>query len=116
MNNFRNQHPFDKRKSESEKIMNKYPNKIPIIVERHRSCKTIKDIDKKKYLVPDDLTWGQFVYVIRRRLKITQEQAIFLFCNNVLPPTAILIKTLYDENKDDDGFLYCAYSGENTFG
>lgn len=24
--------------------------------------------------------------------------------------------TIYAENKDDDGFLYVAYSGENTFG
>ena len=24
--------------------------------------------------------------------------------------------TIYAENKDEDGFLYVAYSGENTFG
>lgn len=23
---------------------------------------------------------------------------------------------IYDEHKDEDGFLYIAYSGENTFG
>jgi GABA(A) receptor-associated protein len=23
---------------------------------------------------------------------------------------------IYDEHKDDDGFLYITYSGENTFG
>ena len=24
--------------------------------------------------------------------------------------------SIYDEHKDEDGFLYIAYSGENTFG
>lgn len=117
MNSFKNAHPFDRRKQESEKIMAKYPSKIPVIVERYKkTLKDIPDIDKKKYLVPDDLTFGQFVYVIRRRLQISQEKAIFLFCDNIIPPTSLLIKAVYDTNKDDDGFLYCTYSGENSFG
>ena len=47
----------------------------------------IPDIDKKKYLVPGDLTAGQFVYVIRKRIKLSPEKAIFIFVNNILPPT-----------------------------
>lgn len=50
----------------------------------------IPDIDKKKYLVPADLTVGQFVYVIRKRIKLSPEKAIFIFINNVLPPTGRL--------------------------
>lgn len=45
-------------------------------------------IDKKKYLVPADLTVGQFVYVIRKRIKLSPEKAIFIFVNEILPPTA----------------------------
>lgn len=26
------------------------------------------------------------------------------------------MSAIYDERKDDDGFLYVTYSGENTFG
>lgn len=26
------------------------------------------------------------------------------------------MSTIYDEKKDEDGFLYVTYSGENTFG
>ena len=73
-------------------------------------------IDKKKYLVPSDLTVGQFMFVIRKRLKLPPEQAIFLFVNGTIPPTAALMNQIYDEHRDVDGFLYITYSGENTFG
>ena len=86
-----------------------------VIVEKAEKS-DIPDLDKKKYLVPADLTVGQFVYVIRKRIKLSPEKAIFVFVNNVLPPTAALMSSIYDEHKDDDGFLYIAYSGENTFG
>jgi GABA(A) receptor-associated protein len=69
-----------------------------------------------RYLVPADLTVGQFVYVVRKRIKLSAEKAIFIFVKNTLPPTAALMSSIYEENKDEDGFLYMTYSGENTFG
>jgi hypothetical protein len=44
-------------------------------------------IEFYRYLVPADLTVGQFVYVIRKRIKLSAEKAIFIFVDNVLPPT-----------------------------
>ena len=43
-----------------------------------------------RYLVPADLTVGQFVYVIRKRIKVSAEKAIFMFVKNFLPPTGTL--------------------------
>lgn len=40
-----------------------------------------------RYLVPADLTVGQFVYVVRKRIKLSPEKAIFIFVKNILPPT-----------------------------
>lgn len=31
-------------------------------------------------------------------------------------PSGSLMSAIYDERKDEDGFLYVTYSGENTFG
>ena len=108
---------LEKRKEESEGILKKYPDRIPIIVEKADRCDVdIIDIDKKKYLVPSDLTVGQFQYVIRKRIKLEPEKALFIFINNILPPTSHLISSVYKEYKDKDGFLYVTYSGENTFG
>lgn len=32
------------------------------------------------------------------------------------PPAAALMSSVYEDHKDEDGFLYITYSGENTFG
>jgi len=112
---FKQEHSFEKRQAEAQRIREKYPERIPVIVEKAEKS-DIADIDKQKYLVPADLTVGQFVYVIRKRIKLSPEKAIFIFVNNVLPPTAALVSAVYEEHKDEDGFLYITYSGENTFG
>jgi GABA(A) receptor-associated protein len=112
---FKEENILEKRKAESERIRQKYPDRIPVICEKAEGS-DIPDIDKKKYLVPSDLSVGQFVYVIRKRIKLPPEKAVFLFVNNALPPTAALMAHLYESHKDDDGFLYIKYSGENTFG
>jgi GABA(A) receptor-associated protein len=105
----------EKRKSEAERIRAKYPDRVPVICEK-ADRSDIPDIDKKKYLVPADLTVGQFHYVIRKRIKLAPEKALFLFCSNSIPPNASLMSTVYEEQKDEDGFLYIQYSGESTFG
>ncbi|KAL2245299.1 UNVERIFIED_CONTAM: Autophagy-related protein 8C-like protein [Sesamum indicum] len=106
---------LERRQAEAARIREKYPDRIPVIVEKAERS-DIPDIDKKKYLVPADLTVGQFVYVVRKRIKLSAEKAIFIFVKNILPPTAAMMSAIYDENKDEDGFLYMTYSGENTFG
>ncbi|BBH02001.1 Ubiquitin-like superfamily protein [Prunus dulcis] len=105
---------MERRQAEAARIREKYPDRIPVIVEKAERS-DIPDIDKKKYLVPADLTVGQFVYVVRKRIKLSAEKAIFIFVKNILPPTAAMMSAIYEENKDEDGFLYMTYSGENTF-
>jgi GABA(A) receptor-associated protein len=112
---FKEQHPLAKRVAEAKRIRVKYPDRIPVIAEKAPNS-DIPDIDKKKYLVPSDLTVGQFVYVIRKRIKLEAEKAIFIFINNTIPPTAALMSSMYQANADEDGFLYVTYSGESTFG
>ncbi|OBA24959.1 light chain 3, partial [Hanseniaspora valbyensis NRRL Y-1626] len=111
---FKSQFPFEVRKKECERITKKYVDRIPVIVERQGS---VPELDKRKYLVPQSLTIGQFVYIIRKRIELPPERAIFVFVNNgILPNTSSLMSQLYLEYKDKDGFLYISYAGENTFG
>ena len=112
---FKEEHDFEKRKEEAIKIRNKHPDRIPVIVEK-AARSDIATVDKKKYLVPANLTMGQFVYVIRKRIDLSPETAIFIYVDNVLPLTSSAMSLIYEEHKDEDGFLYVTYSAENTFG
>ena len=49
-------------------------------------------------------------------LIVSPEKAIFIFVNNVIPPSSSLLSQVYQEHADEDGFLYVTYSSENTFG
>jgi GABA(A) receptor-associated protein len=111
---FKNEYSIDIRKRESKQIMNKYTDRVPIIVEPHDDKCPI--INKKKYLAPHDITLGQFTYVIRKHLKLKPEQAIFIIINHTLVSSSENIITIYEKHKDDDDFLYVVYSLENTFG
>ena len=94
----------------------KYPERIPTLVWK-RPGTGVKQIDKSKFMVPRELRLGQFQYIIRRRLNLSNQQALFIFIGNgVLMPSSSTIEGAYDKYKDDDGFLTITYSGENTFG
>ena len=113
---FKDNHSFESRCQEATRILSKYPERIPIICEKLQSDTSIPKIDKIKYLVPCDLTIGQFIYVIRKRVKVEPEKAIFIFVDGIIPSSSELVSTMYQKHKDKDGFLYVTYSGENTFG
>uniref|UniRef100_A0A0N5AA83 Gamma-aminobutyric acid receptor-associated protein n=1 Tax=Syphacia muris TaxID=451379 RepID=A0A0N5AA83_9BILA len=86
-----------------------------VIVEKAPKAR-LKDLDKKKYLVPSDLTVGQFYFLIRKRIQLRPEDALFFFVNNVIPPTMTTMGQLYQDHHEEDQFLYIAYSDESVYG
>ncbi|KAJ6230930.1 autophagy-related protein [Anaeramoeba flamelloides] len=115
MSSYKEENSLEERKSESGRIRSRYPDRIPIICDKAEKSK-IAGIDKKKFLVPQDLTVGQFSYIIRKRIKLLPEQAMFILCKNMMLPTSMSMSNVYEESKDEDGFLYLTSSGESTFG
>jgi GABA(A) receptor-associated protein len=131
---FKEEKSFERRREEGERIRRKYPDRVPVsfhkidkfrfkifilkkkvIVERAPKSR-IADLDKKKYLVPNDLTVGQFYFLIRKRIQLRAEDALFFFVDNVVPPTSATMGALYQEHADEDRFLYIAYSDESVYG
>ena len=115
---FKAQHSYDDRVEEARRIIMKYPDRLPVIVEKHTSGNTdsLPNLQKTKFLVPDHITYGQFLYIIRTRIHLQPEKALFLFVNNKLPSASSGMRSIYEQNKDEDNFLYCFYSSESTFG
>jgi len=107
---------FEQRRAEHESMKKKYPTRICIFLERANGSK-LPNIDKNKFLVPNDLSVGQMMHVIRKRLTIGPSEAIFLFTEkNTMPTTSQSIASLYNECANADGFLYLTYNTEDTFG
>ena len=113
---FKEKYPLKDRLAEATRIREKYPERVPIIVERYNINDDIPNIDKHKYLVPMDITVGKFIYIIRKRIKLAPEKAIFIFVNNKIPSTSMTIGTIDDVEQEEDKFLYFYYQSESTFG
>jgi GABA(A) receptor-associated protein len=113
---FKHLYSLNQRKNECEKILLKYPNRIPIICEKNYNSINAPNIDKHKYLVSRDLTLGQFMHTIRQRMNLTAEVGLYIFISGFIPSNSQFLSNLYVDFRDDDGFLYVIYDVENTFG
>jgi GABA(A) receptor-associated protein len=110
-------HPLlEERTAEALRIMKKYPGRIPVVCEKHSKTRLDPVLENTKYLVPEDLTVAQLAYVVRKRMKLKPDTALFLMTGANFPSASTLVGQLYDEYKDEDGFLYFTYSAEQTFG
>ncbi|MBC83235.1 MAG: hypothetical protein CL454_00065 [Acidimicrobiaceae bacterium] len=116
---------LEQRLSESKRIREKYPNRIPCIIERANVSKaTIPDITKHKYLVPHDITMAAVMQIIRKRMgqSLKAEESLYMFVRTsdgektVIAPVTSTLSTLDDKYRHQDGFIYIEYAGENTFG
>lgn len=104
------------RVKKSQLILEKYPDRVPLIIQPSKSDRDSYPIDKSKYITPRDLTLLQLQQIIRKRVKFPAEKALFMFINNKIYPITSIIGSVYDTNKDSDGFLYITYCQESTFG
>lgn len=103
---------------EIDAILKKHPGRIPVYVKKAENSGTsnLPDINRHKFLIPQDFTLHALQHTIRIYLKLRPEQAIFLFINNKLPIYTESLSQLYEKFRSDDGLLYVTYSTENTFG
>ena len=104
------------RVKKSQVILEKYPDRVPLIIQPSKNDKDLYPIDKSKYITPRDLTLMQLQQIIRKRVRFPPEKALFMFINNKIFPITSMVGNIYDDNKDSDGFLYITYCQENTFG
>ncbi len=106
----------EKRKQESAKVRAEYPDRLPIICEKYKDSK-VASLDKAKFLVPSSLSSGQLISVIRKRAKLPKDTVIFMYVNGKVALKADTpLLQVYEKMKDEDGFLYIAYAGENVLG
>ena len=112
---YRRRTTVQQRVRDRQKALSRKPDHIPVIVERKNNDSPA--IDRDKFLVPVDVTCGQFLYVIRRRLHMRPSEALFLTCGNRVLSASTRLSSLYASSPDpEDGFLYLQYTLESAFG
>ena len=98
-----------------DKILKKFPDKVPIIFKQ--SNLSISKINKEKFIVPKDITISELIYIIKKRISIPPEKAIFIYIQDkIMPNLSSLVSENYEKYKSEDNILYISYSTENTFG
>ena len=131
---FKQRNSLPERQAAVASIRAKFPNKVPVIVERFKKVsflklvcrnsklynlqeKSLPVIDKVKFLVPRELTVGQLATIVRNRLSLNQLDSFFLFNKSgTMVTMSMTVSDLYSESMDSDGFLYIEYASQETFG
>ena len=94
----------------------KYPDRIPICVYKEEGI-IAPPLDREKFLVSKEMNVGEFLYIIRLRMKLKQTEALFIFFDNIMIDTNSKLEDVYNKYKHhEDNMLYCTYSLENSFG
>ena len=100
-----------KRLIENIKIRERYPDRIPIICEKHPNS-LLPNIGKNKFLVPSDTSFSQFSLLMKKKLSLDGQSSLYLLVSG---KHSILgkfeLNDIYTKYKDkEDGFLYIYYT------
>ena len=142
-NGERHQNVFDKRQTivfmpsvamtegsllafSAQRLLKRHPDKVPVFCAKanHSDLPTLTD---KKFLVPGSMYFGEFKYLIHKRLTqepsnstsavFTPEKTIYLDVHGCYVKSDALMSDIYEQLNDDcGGILYVTYRSENTFG
>ncbi len=106
---------FEERQNEAIRMLDKHPDRVPLIIEKQAGSK-LPDIDRRKWLVPRDMTFGAWTTVLRRRISLSPTEGLFIFVGNTVPTGSATLGELYEAHKEMTGLLLMTYATQNTFG
>ncbi|CAG9321493.1 unnamed protein product [Blepharisma stoltei] len=113
---FKLDNKLSRRSTESSQMLQKFPSRIPIVLEKAWNSR-LSQLPKSKFMCPGEYTEQQFVTCVRKKLALGSETALFVFVNGVdLIAGNSLMSDVYNKEKDDDGFLYMVYCEQDVLG
>ena len=114
MKKFRKLYTIEQRKKEFKKINEKYPERIPIVVDIENGKELF--LKRRKFLVERDMIFINFVHIVRKMLKVSPNESLFFLYEGIIPPQTHTLGQIYGERKSEDGFMVLTVAKENTFG
>ncbi|XP_015187804.1 PREDICTED: microtubule-associated proteins 1A/1B light chain 3B-like [Polistes dominula] len=115
---FKERRPFAMRVADVEAIKKRYPNKIPLVVERLPGEKHLPTLHNAKFLIPDFLSVAELIKILRLKLQLNPSQAFYLLTNSnkSLVSGGMTMLQLYQREQDEDGYLYVLFASQEVFG
>ena len=114
---FKERKSLAERKADVEASRLRFPGKVPVIIERYKNEKHLPTIEKVKFVVPRELTMAQLSTIVRNRMSLNSRDTFFLFTSTgSMPALSMCVPVLYEQSKDEDGFLYLTYASQEVFG
>lgn len=108
---------LSERLAESQKLRQSFSGKVPVIIERQENTKNNYNLPNNKFLVPKWFTFHEFLYLLRQKLNLKKQEALYVTVGNGTFPTMNRsFNSIYEEFKNPDGFLYIIYSSEAIWG
>lgn len=115
MSIFQKKEELDLSPEKSQKLKEKYPDKIPVVITQVREI----ELKKRKYLVDKNITCGQLLCIFRSKIhNLRASESLYMFINEespVLAPSGKELYLLFDDH-NEDGFIKVSLSKESTFG
>ena len=101
---------------EAARVRERFPDRVLIVITRRAI--TDPKMDKSKFVVPRDLTIGNLLLVVRRRVMLRSSDALFLFPveSKQMLSAATTVGQAADAHAERSGVLYLGYTQENAFG
>lgn len=117
MSDFKLSSTYEHRYRLAESILQKYPDRIPVIVYPKKGS-SLK-MKRNKFLSPDNVTVARFIYELRRHIEgINENKAIYVVLTdkNLLVNMSEPISLVHDRHRSDDLFLYMTVCEESCYG
>ncbi len=114
----------NQNKNKIETLLKKYPNRVPIVItSRSINLKEKENnTNNTNFIVPSNITIAEFLIILRKRIKIYNEEAIFMFVidnitkKDIMVPSSSTIDSLYSQYKDENLILNLYVEKESVFG
>ena len=77
----------------------------------------LPQLEKNKFLIPNEYLAYQFAQIIRQRLKLPKSSSLFMFIDDkVMLKADSFMTDVYFTRRNEDGFLYVTIDNEITMG
>ncbi len=115
---YRESTSFNQRKNKSLLLLERFEGRVPIILEKSNKDSVLPFPTKYKYIISLDMTIANVLNILKKNLNINETISIYLMCkdHNIMLSGSQSIEYIYNNYKNEDGFLYLTYCSENVFG